>query len=244
MTDQQRLMTLLTAERYLKATRSGYDPDGPNWKAGMPRLWKVRQDLGSSRLGQDLAEAHGLLKQTEKGYDPRAPRWSRAMRLIDGVEEQLRRPPVPDLGPVIRGDKSLLLWAPTHNTDGLGFTGSDYPAFDSGWEAGLVVIAPERMRVTRQSSAQGADAFYASGVSTLDYWVGHIDRAPITGAVLDKGDRISQIAHIPGVDHLHWGIDARRLIGRDLRYGRNGNGPDYTFGSPTIGRQLALALAV
>jgi len=248
MTNQQRLAKLLRAESILKRTKLGYDPDRPNWKSGMPLLWSVRQDLGGGDLGESLAQAHGLLKATTKGYDPFAPNWRAAMKLIDGVEAQLHQPPVPNLGPVVRGDKSVLLWAPTHNTDGVKRrTGSDYPAFDSAFgEVGAVVVAPERLKVTRQSSAQGADAFYATGVSGLRYWFGHIVSSPATGTWVDKGQRISVVARIAAADggpHLHLGIDARNVIGRELRWGRNGRGPDYTFGSPTIGKQLAAALA-
>jgi hypothetical protein len=128
----------------------------------------------------------------------------------------------------------------THNTDGVD--GSLYPACDEGWMAGLWVVAPEDMTVTGQSGAQGADAFYARGASRLEYWVGHIIRAPSTFVRLKRGQRISPIAFIPGADHVHWGINAIPLIGKDLLYGRNGRGPDYTFGSPTVGRQLERAL--
>jgi hypothetical protein len=242
MTDKQRLAKLLTAESYLKRTTAGYSPTGPWWLKGMPLLWEVRMSLGSSSDGSALAEAHGLLKQTEKGYDPRAPRWKDAMAKIDRVEANLAKPPVPNLGPVIYGSKPILLESPTHNTDGLfQRTGSEYPAFDFGWIAGMEVLAPENLTVTDQSSAMGADAFYATGVSGLKYWFGHIVKAPATGVRFEKGNMLSRIALIPGADHGHLGIDARTLIGKDLKWGRNGNGPDYTFGAPTIGVQLTRA---
>lgn len=246
MTDRQALTKLLQSEQFLKQTTAGYSPDGPNWKRAMPLLWEVRLGIQDDGLGQQLAEAHGILKETEKGYDPRAPRWKRAMGLIDGVEAALAKPPVPDLGPLYRGDKAVLLYVPTHNTDGVPGP-SVYPAFDSGWVKGKTIYAPERMQVTRQSSAQGADAFYATGVSRIDYWFGHIVSAPATGRWLDKGEPFGKIAWIPAADggpHLHVGMNAIKLIGRDLRYGRNGNGPDYTMGSPTIGVQLTKALAL
>jgi hypothetical protein len=248
MTDRQRLEKLLRSESLLKQTKAGYKPDGPFWKKAMPLLWEVRVDLGSSGDGAKLAEAHGLLKKTEKGYDPTGPRWKRAMGLIDQVEASLDRPPVPALGPVYRNDKSVLLYVPTHNTDGIRRPGqpSVYPAFDSGWTTGKVILAPERLKVTKQSSAQGADAFYATGVSTLEYWFGHVQQAPATGAWFEKGEALGKIARISAADggpHLHLGINAMALIGRDLRWGRNGNGPDYTYGSPTIGVQLTEAMS-
>lgn len=258
MTNRQALEQLLKTEALLKSTKAGYAPDRPIWKRAMPMLWKVREGVGDPALGAKLAQAHGILRETTKGYEPTAPRWRKAMALIDQVEAELHRPPVPDLGPVVRGDKPLLLWAPTHNTDGLlhspnvpkanGGNGSNYPAFDSAFGGtGRVVTAPERLRVTGQSSAEGADAFYALGLSGIGYWFGHIVSSPATGHWFDRGERLGQVAKIAmsdGGPHLHVGMDTRRLIGHDLEWGAHGNGPDYTFGSPTVGVQLAKALAI
>jgi hypothetical protein len=150
----------------------------------MPILWDVRQSISSTILGSKLAVAHGLLKETEKGYDPNAPNWNKAMTLIDNVEQALHTHPVPNLGPVLKGDKSLLLWVPTHETGGLfPITNSHYPAFDSGFgQNGREIVAPERLVVRKQSSAAGADAFYATGASTIEYWFGHLVQAPATVA--------------------------------------------------------------
>lgn len=244
MTKKQQLTKLLTAERYLKKTQVGYTPTGPNWQIGMKKLWEVRLDLGNTTNGKALSEAHGLLKKTEVGYTATAPRWKSAIKLIDSVEQDLQGSGVPNLGPVVLGEKSLLLCFLTHETAGLyKRTGSHYPAVDTGWTAGERVIAPESLIVTRQSSARGADAFYATGKSGLKYWIGHINKAPATGTKFLKGEVMCRIAIIPGADHLHWGIDARGLVHRDLRWGRRGNGPDYTYGSPTVGQQLAALLA-
>lgn len=248
MTDQQLLALLLSAEQSLKKTTVAYTPTGPNWKSGMDKLWKARQNA-STADGVKLATAHGLLKQVEKGYDPHAPRWSKAMLLIDGVEEALSKPPIPNLGPCCQGDKSVLLHAPTHNTDGiqdLPEQPSVYSAYDTGWVAGKKVLAPERLKITKQSSASGADAFYAVGISTIGYWFGHIVSSPATETWFDKGETIGRIASIAtryGGPHLHIGLNTIKLIGHDLKWGKNGNGPDYTFGSPTIGVQLTRALA-
>jgi hypothetical protein len=253
MNDKQRLDLLLRAEAHLKKTTVGFEANGPNWKAGMPMLWKVRQSLGNTADGRALADAHGVLKMTAGGYNPYAPRWKYAMKIIDRIEAKLH--PVPGFGPVIKGEKPMGLWAPTHNTDGLHGNPkhgchdgkSWYPAFDSAFgRAGAVILAPERLIVKCQSSAAGADAFYADGASGLEYWFGHLVSAPATGRTLERGEQISRVARISARDggpHLHVGIDARRLLGRDLLWGRNGRGPDYTFGSPTIGQQLAAALA-
>jgi hypothetical protein len=241
MTDRQRLDKLLQAEKLLKQTKKGYSPTGPFWKRAMPLLWEVRESLAGD-MGLKLAKAHGLLKETVRGYDPRGSKWRPAMALIDQVQDELAAPKVPVLGPSVAGDKSVMLFAPTHNTDGL----VGYPAFDSGWQAGRRVLAVERLKVTRQSSAAGADAFYATGVSGIDYWYGHIVQAPATGSWFDKGDQVGTIARIAasqGGPHLHLGLNTVRLIGHTLAYGRTGHGPDYTMGSPTIGVQLTKALS-
>lgn len=246
MNNRERLDKLLRAENYLKQTKLGYAPDRPWWKRAMPLIWEVRLSLKGTADGDMLAEAHGLLKLTEKGYDPRAPRWKEAMRLIDQVEQSLAPPPVPLLGPIEPAGKSLLLQALSHNTDGvkdLPLQPSEYPAFDFGWDAGDPIIAPEPWEVIAQSGAQGADACFILGESGLRYWLGHIQRAPANGTTFKKGALVARIAVIPGVDHGHLGINAMPLIGKDLKWGRNGNGPDYTWGSPTIGKQLAVALA-
>jgi hypothetical protein len=246
MTDRERLQKLVTAESYLKQTTAGYSATGPWWKRAMPLIWEVRLSLKGTASGDLLAEAHGLLKLTEKGYDQFGPRWREAMRLIDTVQQSLSRPPVPALGPIEPVGKTLLLQALSHNTDGLKRPGqpSEYPAFDFGWDAGDPIIAPERWTVTDQSGAQGADACYLRGESGLLYWLGHIQRAPANDTVFAKGALVARIAVIPGADHGHIGINAMPLIGKDLLYGRNGTGPDYTWGSPTIGAQLAKELSV
>lgn len=241
MTDRQRLDKLLRAEGYLKRTTKGFTPTGVWWRQGMPLLWEVRQSLQDAR-GTELAVAHGILKQTDHGYDPRARRWREAMALIDGVEAALARPPVPALGPAVKDGKPLLLEAPTHNTDGLKrVTGSEYPAVDLGFKTGLAALAVEALVVTRQSSSQGGDAFYATGDSGLRYWYGHLTGIPATGRRFQKGATVGRIAAIPGADHCHIGVDARALIGHDLTWGKP-VGRDYSFGGPTYGQQLAKAL--
>jgi hypothetical protein len=184
------------------------------------------------------------LKQTQEGYAPQRPNWRIAMADLDHLQEQLQPPPkpkVPPLGPAVAGGKSVLLEQLTHQTSGLG-----WPAYDSGWVTGKAVLAVEPMTVYKQSSAAGADAYYSRGVSGLEYWYGHVLRAPATGTRFAKGDRMTTIARISKADggpHLHWAINAVPLVGHHLLYGRTGHGPDYTFGSPTIGVQLAKELA-
>lgn len=188
-----------------------------------------------------LRSAMADLRKTTFGYRlrPTGIHWRNAFRKLDALQADLGVPPVPHLGPVLEGDKPMLDYAPTHNTDGV----PDHPAFDTGFgQAGRWIIAPETITVQKQSSAQGGDAIYARGASGIDYWIGHIGVAPATGKTFRRGERISRIADQSGTDHVHWGLDVRALTGKSLLYGRNGNGPDYTFGAETIGVQLSRML--
>lgn len=185
-----------------------------------------------------LRSAMADLRKTEEGYkdNPNGPNWENAFRKLNQLQQDLGRPPVPALGPVLEGDaRAMLAYAPTHNTDGV----PGYPAFDAGFgQAGRWVLAPEKITIQRQSGAQGGDAVFARGQSGIDYWIGHITPAPANGTVFLKGAKISRIANQVATDHVHWGLDVRPLTGQSLKYGRDGNGPDYTYGSPAIGIQL------
>lgn len=248
MTDQQRLEKLLRAETYLKQTTAGYSPSGPWWKRGMPLLWEVRQDMGGTPDGLKLAQAHGLLKETEKGYDPYAPRWKKAMGLIDTVQESLRVPPVPSLGPAIQGHKSVLLYVPTHDTD--GFDGV-WPAFDDTIvRVGSVVVSPEAGLVVDHTGSDGGVGFKVKGDSGIVWLFLHCATRPRLFDRVLIGERLSTVARIrpdQGGPHLHLGCDTRPLIGKWLLYGgqrRPTDVPrDYTYGSATIGQQLAKELA-
>lgn len=186
-----------------------------------------------------LERAQAELRKTTVGYTPAGVHWRVAMGLIDEVQQSLLPPPapkVPNLGPITAGGKSLLLQDLTHETAGL----DGYPAFDSGWVAGLAVIAPEALVVTRQSSAQGADAFFATGDSKIKYWIGHVVTAPANGTRFVKGATMGRIANLAsslGGPHVHLGVDAKPLIGHELLHHTN-----YTHGAPKIGVQLAKAL--
>lgn len=146
--------------------------------------------------------------------------------------------PVPDLGSICPGDPSLLSLALTHNSDGV----PGFPAVDTGWIIGRTVLAVEDLIVFDQSSSHGGDAFYARGDSKLEYWYAHLAAAPPTGARFEKGEPVGKIASMPRA-HSHLGVNARPLIGRGLLYGRDGDGPDYTFGAATVGAQLSEALS-
>jgi hypothetical protein len=99
------------------------------------------------------------------------------------------------------------------------------------------VLAVEDLIVTKSSSANPGDAFYATGKSKLKYWYGHLGYAPSVGKEFAKGKPVGSIAY-QKAPHVHLGIDARDLCGRTLLYGASGHGPDYTYGSPTVGAQL------
>lgn len=250
MTDRQLLDKLIRAEGYLKNTKAGYTPTGPWWKRGMPLLWEVRQSLGSTDNGRKLALAHGVLKDTEHGYQqaPNGPRWREAIRLIDQVEESLRKPPVPNLGPALAGHKSVLLHVPTHDTD--GFEGV-WPAFDdTNVRVGSRVLAVERCRVIDHTGSDGGVGFKVRGDSGIVWLYLHCASRPPVSAAFDRGEQMSSIARIrpdQGGPHLHLAADTRPLIGRWLLYGgqrKPSDRPkDYSYGSPTIGQQLAAALA-
>ena len=241
-----QLAKLVKAEGILKQAKAGYTdaPNGPHWRTGMPLLWEVRKALGSSDNGRALAEAHGLLKLTEHGYDPNAPRWKRAMALIDRVEADLDREPVPALGPIKTGGKSVLLHQLTHNSD--GFDGV-WPALDdTNVRVGSRVLAPEACRVVDHTGSAGGVGFKVRGASGIVHLFLHCATRPPMDEVFRKGERLSSVASISsaqGGPHIHYALDTRPLVGRWLKYGRNGHGPDYTFGSPTIGVQLAQLLA-
>lgn len=246
VTDKRKLEKLVRAEGYLKNTTAGYSPTGPWWKRGMPLLWEVRQSFpGSDERGTALAHAHGLLKDTKKGYDPQAPRWKEAMRLIDDVEASLDKPPIPLLGPVKPGGKAVLLHQLTHDTDGFGGV---WPAFDDTLvRVGTPVLAPESCRVIDHTGSDGGVGFKVRGSSGVIHLFLHQASRPAMGQVFLRGEKLSSVAKITadqGGPHIHYALDTRPLINKWLKYGRNGNGPDYTYGSPTIGVQLSQALEV
>lgn len=144
-------------------------------------------------------------------------------------------PVVPQLGPIVAGGVAVSLHTLTHVTDGI----PGYPAFDDGWIAGRLVVAPEDMRVTEQSGAQGGDACYTLGRSGIRFWIGHLVAAPPTGREFRRGAAIGQLANLPsyqGGPHVHLGLNARAL-GVELRATGYGSGP-------TVDAQLRAGLAL
>jgi len=184
------------------------------------RLAKVRQ-------------ARVAYRKTTRGYTPGGVHWRTVDRLLDELERDLARPPVPPLGPIVQGGKSILLEDCTHLTSGLG-----WPAFDAGFKVGLAVVAPEACVVDDDtSSSQGGDAFYVKGVSGIRYWVAHITAVPRLGTAFRKGQKMTTISADHPRPHVHLAVDARALLGgKHLESHTN-----YTHGAPTIGQQLAKA---
>lgn len=193
-----------------------------------------------------LRAAKKELFATKQGYvqwdeNHAGTHWPNAMKKLERLEEDLLPDPVPAFGPIRRGGKSLLTYQLTHNTDGIPL----FPAFDENWGLGTISIAPEPLTVIAPytSSNPGA-AFYARGASKIEYWIGHLTRSPSIGTRFVKGQEIGRSVAQAGAEHTHWGVNVEALLGKgkQLKYGRNGNGPDYTYGSPAIGVQLRDAL--
>jgi hypothetical protein len=147
---------------------------------------------------------------------------------------------VPKLGPMYPGGKSVLDMKMTHDTSGI----PGYPAFDDAFSAGRDVLAPEDLKVTGASSSNPGDAFYATGASGIKYWFGHLVAAPAVGKKFKKGAKMGDVMQTSqgGGSHVHVGMDVRPLTGKSLKYGSNGNGPDYTYYPKTNGQQLQAML--
>lgn len=146
---------------------------------------------------------------------------------------------IPDLGPVVVGGRPVLEHDLTHETDGL----PGYPAFDDGFRAGAVVVAPEPMTVTRIGWARRRDgrpngrSVHARG-EAIDWWFGHVDDPAPVGARLGRGERLATVSGNHEVPHVHVGISTERLLGFELAHRR-----DYQHGAPTVGEQLRRARA-
>ena len=142
-----------------------------------------------------------------------------------------------NLGPIIQGGRSILQEDLTHATSGLPL----YPAFDTGWTPGSVVVAPERLKVTRHSGgAYSGYSIYATGDSGIKYYVTHLSpwRTEV-GVTVPKGGRLGSVGRFVGarVPHAHVGINVELLFGAGKQLKHNTN---YTHGAPTIGKQLVI----
>ncbi len=198
--------------------------------------------MTSAQIATLLRSCRADLKKTAEGYltHPNGPQWAKAMPKLDKAIAELTGPPVPALGPVKPNGLAVLLHALTHNTD--GFEGI-WPAFDdTDVNVGTPVVAPESCTVIDHTGSDGGVGFKVRGTSKIVHLFLHCSVRPPVGATFAKGAKLSTVARIredQGGPHIHYALDTRPLIGVWLKYGRNGNGPDYTYGSPTIGAQLA-----
>ena len=198
--------------------------------------------------GRLLAKAVARLKKTKEGFDPQGGHWRAAMGYLKELADDLKpdqkpTPSVPALGPVTPDGQSLLRLSLTHQTSGLPL----YPAVDSGW-AGGPVIAPEAGQVTRHSGGEsGGYSVYLTGSSGLRYYFTHLNPERADIGHIAKGARIGTVGspkRFPAqrVVHVHVGINIEEWAhgghGKQLKYGKTGNGPDYTEGSPAVGVQL------
>lgn len=196
-----------------------------------------------------LNAAKAQLRKTTRGYTPTGVYWREAFALLDQLADDLSVPPapkVPQLGPVVRGGKPILEQDLTHITGGLTAGGSVWPAFDEAiGRPGLTVIAPEAVTVTghgrarrRDGNPNGQSINLAVGASGIEYWFGHLENLAPVGAKVKKGGRLGTISPNHEAPHVHVGINAKPLIGRDLDHHAN-----YTHGATKVGLDLARALS-
>lgn len=218
-------------DELLPAPSTGYTKNfGPGLREALQKVIQPREGIpASGNIGQATWDVLWPLLDDYHRWQYRV--WS--------VPVIPKPSPVPDLGPLYAGGASVLSHQLTHNTDGIPY----YPAYDDGWVYGRSVLAVEDLIVTKASRANYGDAFYAGGKSKLEYWYGHLIVSPAVGRTFKKGDVVGKIGSQP-TPHIHLGIDARPLVGQSLDYGANGNGPDYTYGSPTVGAQLKELLSL
>lgn len=195
-----------------------------------------------------LRDAERHLKRTQKGWlePPKGggSEWKEAMESLGKLERDFAaKPKWANIGPVTKPGASLLDMVLTHKTSGIPL----FPAVDLAWGAGVSMYAPEAVEVdTKDTSANPGEALYLLGlVSGLRYWYGHLDRDHPLGTKFKKGALLGKTIDQPHpkVDHGHVGVNAEVYLGKgkQLRYGRTGNGPDYTTGSPRIRVQLLAA---
>ena len=186
-----------------------------------------------------LREALAELEKTGEGYiqwvehGRKGIHWKNALADLHKLEADLKPSPVPNLGPIFATGKSVLLHDLTHATAGVPL----YPAFDDAFYQGAAIIAPEPLTITRQSSANPGEAFFALGKSRIEYWVGHLDRTHPTGTKFAKGAALGRVAanHVGGGPHSHWGLNIERIAGPGKQLLHHTN---YTHGAPTVGYQL------
>jgi hypothetical protein len=145
------------------------------------------------------------------------------------------RPPekVPELGPMFAGGKSVLKHDLTHATSGIPL----YPAFDDAFDAGVTILAPEDLTITKASSANPGDACYAEGKSGIRYWFGHLVSAPAVGVKIKKGGKVgvTVATSVGGGPHVHVALNVEKLWGTGKQMTHK---TSYSHGAPLVGEQL------
>ena len=173
------------------------------------------------------------------GFDPEGGHYKAVLDTLylleaDALKQQApAKPPMPNLGPLWRGGKSVLDHDLTHPTGGIPL----YPALDDAFVAGREILAPEAMTVTRASSSRPGSAFYATGRSGLKYWFGHLSSSPRVGTRFRKGQVVGRVLYhtVGGGPHVHLGINAEAFLGKGRELVHRTN---YTHGAPTVREQL------
>lgn len=183
------------------------------------------------------------LRLTGQGYiqwqkDKKGGHWENAVASLRKLEDDLKPPPLPPLGPVWSIGKSILTQDLTHATSGIPL----YPAFDDAFVEGREIIAPEPLTIIGPAtSSNPGHAFYALGKSKIRYWFGHLDRTQAIGRQFAKGDKLGRVGPnaIGGGPHVHVGVNVELLLGKGRQLLHHTN---YTHGAPTVGAQLRKAL--
>ena len=204
--------------------------------------WKRKRGLipANSNDGSWGKQAHDVMRSVWYGNKETAfDAYSQDLLQKEKAGEPEPPDKVPELGPMWKGGLSVLDQDLTHATSGILL----YPAFDDAFIAGREIIAPENITVSKKdTSASPGEAIYALGDSEIDWWIAHLDRDHPLGTKLKKGQLVGKVlaTSIGGGPHCHAAMNVENLIGKgeQLLYGRDGNGPNYTHGSPTVGTQL------
>jgi hypothetical protein len=212
------------------------------WTEGVPIPLSGVYDQTTSDRVMAFQAAEGILPASgdfgQRTLDALWPYFDRYGRWRYRLYRPRLRRTLPDLGPVVAGGRSVLEQDLTHATDGL----PGYPAFDDGFRAGTVVIAPEPLTITRIGWTRRRDgrpngrSVYARG-EAFDWWFGHLESPAPVGAHLRRGERVGVVSANHEAPHVHVGISAERLLGAELAHRT-----DYRHGAPSVGQQLREAL--
>jgi len=204
---------------------------GTNEWSGVRGFQRAKKLQATGNYGQATHDA--LRKTNVPAGSPNAGQDAFDAFAAEQYEEYVPPSDVPDLGPVFAGGKSVLDHDLTHATSGIPL----YPAFDDAFAQGVTIIAPEDLEVVRDSSSNPGDACYCLGASGLQYWFGHLERAPSVGTRIAKGKTIGKtcVNNVGGGPHVHVGCNVENLWGKGKEMSHK---TSYTHGAPKVGAQL------